>query len=294
MDELTAKAYAKINLTLDVLRKREDNYHDLKMIMQSVSLHDLVTVKKSVNPGIKVSSNVGFLPTGNKNIAYVAAEAFFNETGIKNDGIQIHIQKKIPITAGLAGGSSDGAAVLRILNEMYSAHISIEDLCKIGEKAGSDVPFCVIGGTAIAEGKGEILTPITPAPNMHILICTPTYRSHTNVVFQNLNCKKIKYHPDIKSMINAIKKQDVYEISRGLYNVLEPEVIKAAPFLTFTRKKLEDGGACGVCMSGSGPSFFAICKNEAHAKSIASTIKYGCRDVNLCNFVTSEQVAAFD
>lgn len=260
-------AYAKINLTLDVIAKRPDGYHDLKMIMQTVSLRDNLAVRRGCGEGIKTITNLGYLPEDDRNIAVKAARAFFDATGIECDGVHIAIEKFIPVAAGLAGGSSDGAAVLRALNRLYETNLSLNELCEIGVKVGADVPFCICGGTMLAEGVGEILTPISPMPECTVVLCKPGYGMSTAKVFGTLNVAEIEKHPDTERVISAIKSKDVAAVAGNMYNVLEEIVAAERQDIKKIEEILINCGALGAIMSGSGSTTFGIFTDTDAAKN---------------------------
>lgn len=267
------KAYAKINLTLDVVAKRPDGYHDLKMIMQSVSLHDNIAVRIGTGDGIKSVSNLGYLPDDDRNIAVKAARAFFEATGIENDGVHIAIEKNIPVAAGLAGGSTDGAAVLRALDRLYETNLGCEKLCKIGLKVGADVPFCICGGTMLAEGVGEVLTPLAKMPECYIVLCKPGYGMSTAKVFGSLKVDEIKRHPDTDKVINALNNGNLSEIAGNMYNVLEEIVAKEKSDISEIEREMLACGALGAVMSGSGSTTFGVFDDEEKAKSAYNKLK---------------------
>ncbi len=267
------KAYAKLNLTLDVVAKRPDGYHDLEMIMQSVSLHDSVSVRIGCGEGISLVSNLGYIPTDERNIAVKAAVAFFEATGIKNDGVAIALEKRVPSCAGLAGGSSDGAAVLRLLNRLYETGLSRDELCEIGVRVGADVPFCIVGGTAIARGRGEILTDIGPLRDGYFLLCKPRRGMSTKNVFGKLNIGDIKRRPDTDSVRRAVVSGDIAGIAEGAYNVLEEIVERECAEIIDIRNFLEENGALKAMMTGSGSTVFGIFDSKARAEEVFSSLR---------------------
>lgn len=285
MKETEEYGHAKINLTLDVLRKREDGYHDLKMIMQTISLSDKVTIKSGTGEGgIEVSCSLSYLPISRRNTAYMAAREFFRSTGIKNDGISVYIQKNIPVTAGLAGGSADGAAVLRGLNRLYGAGLSTGELCRIAEKVGSDVPFCVAEGTMLAEGRGEVLTRLSPCADFKTVLCTPPFPSRTAEVFGGLKCSGIVHRPDTSGMLKAIQKANRYEICSRLYNVLERVVLSKHSSIKRIKDIMIANGCMGTCMSGSGPTVYGLFASDRAACDTYNALKNIYRNVYICNF----------
>lgn len=274
MNGLRVPAYAKINLTLDVLGKRPDGYHELSMVMQSVSLADVVTLCRGSGDGITLTSNLGFLPGADKNIAAVAARAFAAHTGVDLNGLQIDLEKHIPVCAGTAGGSSDGAAVLRGLNECYQTGLSLERLAEIGEEVGSDVPYCVLGCTALAEGRGEKLTRLPALPPCHIVLSKPSFSISTPELFRKVDEVKLRFHPDTAGMLRALEAGDLKEICCRMYNVFED--VLPTPRRTVIgeiKSALLNGGALGACMSGTGPTVFGIFDDEAAAQAAYRTLK---------------------
>lgn len=274
MKQWTEPAYAKLNLTLDVLGKREDGYHDLKMVMQSVSLCDQVTLTLGAGTGITLSSDWGFLPTDRKNIAVSAAEAFAGATGTDLNGLSIHLEKHIPVCAGTAGGSSDGAAVLRGLNQLCGTGRTLEELAKIGEQVGSDVPYCVLGGTMLAEGRGEVLTRLAPLPDCWIVMCKPGFAVSTPELYHKLDSAKVRCRPDTTGLVRALERQDLAGVSRQMYNVFE-DVLPAARanVIREIRNTLIQQGALGACLSGTGPTVFGIFPQKEVAASAAALLK---------------------
>ena len=278
MSPIFEKAYAKLNLTLDVIGRRADGYHDLDMIMQTVSLSDTVSVRRGTGEGIRVMSNLGYLPSDERNIAYVAAKVFFSETQTECDGLSIVLEKRIPVAAGMAGGSADGAAVLRALNRIYETNLPLEALAKMGKQVGADVPYCVFGGTMRAQGIGEILTPLSPMPACHIVLCKPQFGMSTAKVFGGLAVGEIKARPDTERVISALDEGDLNAIGRGLSNVLEPVVAREHAEISALRRIMMECGALGACMSGSGSTVFGIFAHETRAKIAASRLKKRHKD----------------
>ena len=275
-------ASAKINLTLDILRKREDGYHDLQMVMQSVSLADELTVTPARGGAGTAVADLHFLPTGGKNLAQIAAAAFRAATGLGGQ-VDVSIQKRIPVCAGLAGGSADAAAVLRAMNRLTGAELSPLELSKIGERVGSDVPFCVLGGTALAEGRGERLTPLPLLPPCHIVICKPPFSISTPQLFGRVNVRKIVRRPDTQGVLAALKAGDLAGVARRMYNVFE-DVVERRPAAEIAAIKaaLIDRGALGASMSGSGPSVFGLFERSDAAQDAFSLLRESFRDVFVC------------
>ena len=275
-------ANAKINLTLDILRKREDGYHDLQMVMQAVTLADALTVTPARGSEGQAVSDLHFLPTGDRNLAQMAAAAFREATGLGGQ-VDVAIQKHIPVCAGLAGGSADAAAVLTAMNRLTGAGLSPAQLAKIGEKVGSDVPFCVLGGTALAEGRGEVLTPLAPLPPCPIVICKPPFSVSTPQLFSRVKVKKIVRRPDTAGVIAALESGDLAGVARRMYNVFE-DVLEPRRLSEINGVKavLIDCGALGASMSGSGPSVFGLFDREDRAQAALERLKESYRDVFLC------------
>lgn len=269
MQQMTIPTYAKINLSLDVVGKRENGYHDLKMVMQSVSLYDDVTVERTGGTEISLTCNVPHVPCNESNIAAKAALRFFEALG-KREGLRIHLEKRIPMAAGLAGGSGNGAGVLLALNEMYGHPFSPERLREIGLTVGADVPFCLLGGTALAEGLGEVLTPLPPLPDCAILLVKPRFNISTVRVFTQLNWRAVRYHPDTKGLIRQLTAGAVGSTARHMYNVLETVTATEHPEINEIKSKMVDFGAEGSIMSGSGPTVFGIFTNEDKAQAALS------------------------
>ena len=276
------KAYAKINLSLDVTRKRDDGYHELRMIMHSVDLYDDIDININDSRDITLKNNLSYLPCDRRNLAYRAAEVFFEATGIKNPGISISVFKRIPVCAGMAGGSSDAACVLRGLNKLFDTGLSHEKLAVMGKQLGADVPYCVHGGTMLAEGIGEILTPLKPMLKAPIVIAKPPVNLSTPQVFKEVCLKNIKLHPDTNGMIKALEEENLNGICKRLYNVLEE------PAHTILNKNgypdsvenlkniMLDCGAAGTLMSGSGPTVFGIFYNTENAEEAHKKAKGFC------------------
>ncbi|MEY7999338.1 4-(cytidine 5'-diphospho)-2-C-methyl-D-erythritol kinase [Clostridium sp. Mt-5] len=253
---MLVKAYAKINLSLDVVGKREDGYHLLKMIMQTIDLYDVLKMHKIKN-GIHIDCNKKYLPCDNRNLAYKAAELFMHKYNIK-DGISINIVKNIPAAAGLAGGSADAAAVLKAMRDMYVPEIHNSELIKMGLDIGADVPYCIIGGTALCEGIGEIVTPLIPFRNHILILIKPFFGVSTKEVYKNLDINKVVRHPNTKLLIDAIRRNKLSVLSKNMKNVLENVTLRKHFILREVKRELIDFGALGALMSGSGPSIFAF------------------------------------
>lgn len=262
------KALAKLNLTLDVLGCREDGYHDMKMVMQSITLADTLTISPGTGPSIRVSTNLDFLPDGDKNLAAIAARAFWDAREEAPRPLDIAIEKRIPVCAGMAGGSSDAAAVLRGLNEQEGCPFTTMELAKVGEAVGSDVPYCVLGGTALAEGRGEILTPLPSLPKCWVVVCKPDFSISTPALFAQIDTVKISHRPDTAGVLEALETGDFLGVARRLYNVFEdvlPERQRAK--VRAIKGILIECGAAGAAMSGTGPTVFGLFEEEEKARS---------------------------
>lgn len=273
MDKLALKAYGKINLGLDVLRKRPDGYHDLKMIMQMVDVYDdIIITKTGRKDEIIVATDKFVLENEKGNLAYMAVKLLFDEFDI-HQGIEIKINKRIPIAGGMAGGSSDCATTLMGINEMFDLKLSKEDLMKRGVKLGADVPYCVLGKTAIAEGIGEILTPLPTPPSCYVIIAKPPVSVSTAFVYGNIRPDEITKRPDIDGMAEAIKNGDLYKMSSLLYNVMEDVTVPEYPIIADIKKMMIKNGALNSIMSGSGPTVFGIYDNLEKAENTMKLLK---------------------
>ena len=274
MDKIQLKALAKINLGLDVLRRREDGYHEVKMIMQTIGLHDDLEIRKTKTPGIQVKTNLYYLPTNENNLVYKAAKLLMDEFQIQ-DGVSIQLKKRIPVAAGMAGGSSDGAAVLWGINQMYGLGLSMQALMERGVRLGADVPYCIQRGTALAEGIGEKLSVLPPMPKCTILIAKPGISVSTKFVYENLHANDLKpeQHPDVDSMIEAMRQKDLGLLCSRMGNVLETVTIPAYPVINEIKRTMMDNGAIGSMMSGSGPTVFGIYDSPAAAKQAMKAVR---------------------
>lgn len=276
MDCVTRRAYAKINLGLDVIRRRPDGYHEVKMIMQTVGIYDVLTFRKrkgeGVFPDITISLDKEELPCDRNNLIYKAAELIMQTYDIK-EGVDITLNKNIPIAAGMAGGSTDAAAVFHGFNELFGLSMSLEDMKQMGVKIGADVPYCIMGGTALSEGIGEILTPLPAPPKAFLLIAKPEINVSTKFVYENLHADRLTCHPDIDGMIEALQRGNLEGITDRMGNVLETVTIKEYPIITRIKEEMQKGGAENSLMSGSGPTVFGIFKNKEGAEKSYGVIK---------------------
>ncbi len=267
---ITLNAHAKINLSLDVLNKRDDGYHNLKMIMQTLQLHDIITIQE-IESGIEIECEAPYVPTSNSNIAYKAAEKVIQEYGL-NAGVRIKIEKKIPVAAGLAGGSTDAAAVLKGMNELFGIGLDQQRLMDIGKTIGADVPYCIVGGTALAEGIGEIITPLPKMEAIPVILIKPRFGVSTASVFKSLQLDKIPYRPKTDMLIDALEKRDIKFIGENLCNVLESVTVERYPLIDKIKKDLITKGSIGSIMSGSGPTVFGLFEDDETAKKAYSKI----------------------
>ena len=280
------QAFAKLNLTLDILGKREDGYHDLRMVMQSITLADTLTLEENQGEGLRVSANLHFLPTGEKNLAAAAALRFWEALGREPENLDIRIEKRIPVCAGMAGGSSDAAAVLRALNQRSGEPFSPKELARLGERVGSDVPYCVLGGTALAEGRGEVLTPLPPLPRCWVVACKPDFPISTPELFAQADRVKLRRRPDTAGLVAALEAGDLGGVARRMYNVFE-DVLPARLYTRVAEIKniLIQCGALGANMSGSGPTAFGLFDRLEAAQEARACLAQRYRDTFLCETV---------
>jgi len=281
---MKVKAWAKLNLTLDILRKREDGYHDLQMVMQSVSLCDELCLTPAQGVGT-MDTNLSYLPADGRNLAQMAAAAFREATGLGGE-VDISIEKNIPVCAGMGGGSSDAAAVLRAMNEMTGAGLSPAELARIGEKVGSDVPYCVMGGTALAEGRGEILTPLPALPQCWVAVCKPSFPVSTPQLFGRVDVRKIVRRPDTAGLIGALEQGDLIGVARRMYNVFEDVMEpRRRGEIDAIKATMVDCGALGASMSGTGPTVFGLFAAEEAARAACGRLSELYKSVYCCQTV---------
>ena len=271
------KAYAKINLMLDIISARKDGYHDLFMIMQSINLYDTVTISETKSKKITITCNIDDIPLDEKNIAYKAADAFFKANKIKNRGINIDIVKRIPHQAGLAGGSADGAAVLVALNALLGSNLSDDELCDIGVKIGADVPFCIKGGTLLAQGIGDVLHKVKPLRKCFILIAKPDYGVNTGKAYALFDSNGKVHTPDKFGMLCAMQNRDLNEICAKMENVFEQFI--EVPNKVDIKEVMRNNGVLGVCMSGSGPTVFGIFDEKEKAEKAGNELAAYAKDI---------------
>ena len=272
MDSIQLKAMGKINLGLDVIRRRPDGYHEVKMVMQTVNLYDKVRITVNAKPGIRVSTNLPFLPVNENNLAYRAADLLMQEFGVE-EGVKITLEKHIPVAAGMAGGSSNAAAVLYGINRMFSLGLSQEELMERGVKLGADVPYCIMRGTVLAEGIGEILTPLPAMPRCTVLVAKPPISVSTKLVYEKLDAHEIENHPDIDGVLEGLERQDLKKIASSMGNVLERVTVEEYPVIEEIKEMMKENGALNAMMSGSGPTVFGLYSDKRMAKEAAQKIK---------------------
>ena len=306
---LRLKAYGKINLALDVLGRRADGYHEVRMIMQTVGLHDRIDLYVTQEPGIKIETNLFYLPDNEQNLAHKAARLlmdgqalayteflhqqsgrFMEEFGIRQ-GLSIHLRKFIPVSAGMAGGSTDAASVLFGVNKMFGLGLSTGELMERGVTLGADIPYCLMRGTALSEGIGERLSPLPPMPQCQVLIAKPGISVSTKVVYESLDAMKLapSDHPDIDGMIDAIRSQNLREVAGRFGNVLELVTGERYPAISRIEQVMRDYGALGAMMSGSGPTVFGLFANPRAAQAAYEDLRFGkaselAKQVYLTNF----------
>ena len=272
IDTIRLKARAKINLGLDVVRRREDGYHEVKMVMQMLRLYDQIDIEKTQESGILVRSNLSFLPTDERNIAYKAAKVMIDQFGLEQ-GVIIRIEKHIPVAAGMAGGSTDCAAVLYGMNKLFGLRLNQKKLRELGVKLGADVPYCLMRQTALSEGIGEILTPISPLQDCPILIAKPSVSVSTRHVYEHLKLDEQTMHPDIDGIVTALADGDLYGVTDRMANVLETVTVPEHPVIDEIKKQMMASGAVNALMSGSGPTVFGIFDDEEKAKKACEDMK---------------------
>ena len=280
MKKIRLKAMAKINLGLDVVRKREDGYHEVRMI----------ELEPTEEPGIRVSTNLNYLPTNEDNLVYKAAKLLMDEFDVKK-GLNIGLRKFIPVAAGMAGGSSDAAAVMVGVNRLFHLNLSQKELMERGVKIGADVPYCIVRGTALAEGIGEKLTHLPPAPAGYVLIAKPGIHVSTKFVYTNLKANELESHPDIDGQIQAIRSGDLKKVAELCGNVLETVTIPAYPVIEEIKDVMKKGGALNACMSGSGPTVFGLFDDREKAKAVYETLYGGelAKQVYLTTFFNNRK-----
>jgi 4-diphosphocytidyl-2-C-methyl-D-erythritol kinase len=285
LSKIYEKAPAKINLLLDILRKREDGFHEVEMIMTMVDLADRLEMEELPRDQILLSSQVGFIPLDEKNLAFQAAKLIKERYGVKR-GVYIHLDKQIPVAAGLAGGSSDAAAALRGLNRLWNLELSIDELEVLGAELGSDVPFCVRGGTVIARGRGEKLESISPPPQCWVILAKPPINVSTADVYGKLRANELKKHPSLQGMRDALASQSFPDLCASLGNVLETVTLSRYPEVRQIKECMIKAGADGVLMSGSGPTVFGLVSKEIKVARIYNALRGFCKVVYVVRMLT--------
>jgi len=290
MDRYAEKAYAKINLSLDVLGKREDGYHDVAMVMQQVSIYDWILIKRWDTPDIRMSSNLSYVPTDDRNLMMKAARLMFEKYQFPG-GLLMRLEKRIPVAAGMAGGSTDAAAVIKGINQIFELHLSKEELSEIGTKIGADVPFCIQGGTCLAEGIGEKLTQLPPAPNFYLVLVKPAFSVSTPVVYHEFDELTEVIHPDVLGMVAAIQEENRSKILKNMGNVLEEVTARKFPEIKQIKEDLIQSGAQCALMSGSGPTVFGLFSGKMQAMIALKEIrkKYRRTYVKMAEFVNNSE-----
>lgn len=271
MQQVRERAYAKINIGLDVLRRRSDGYHEVKMIMQTVDIYDDLLLEKTKEPGIRIETDNEELPTNRDNLIYRAASLLMEEKKIA-EGVKITLTKRIPIAAGMAGGSSDAAAAMRGVNLLFDMGYSVEDLQHLGVKLGADIPYCIVGGTMLSEGIGELLTSLPALPDAHLVVAKPDINVSTAFVYGNLHVERLQEHPDIDGMSEAVSQGDLQGICDRMGNVLETVTVPEYPVIDKIKGLMRGAGALNALMSGSGPTVFGIFTDVEQAEAAAAAI----------------------
>lgn len=266
------KAYGKINLALDVVRRRPDGYHEVKMVMQTVKIYDGIELYVTNTGKIEVETNLFFLPNNENNLVYKAAKLLMDEFDIRK-GLKIKLQKVIPVAAGMAGGSSDAATVLYGVNRLFRLGLSTKQLMERGVKIGADVPYCIMRGTALSEGIGEKLTKLPAPPAITVLVAKPAISVSTKFVYENLHLENVARHPDVDSMVQAIKDKDIDAMSANMENVLETVTIKEYPVIEDIKNIMKENGAVNALMSGSGPTVFGLFTERKRAEKVKEILR---------------------
>ena len=298
---VTEYAYAKLNLSLDVTARRDDGYHDMLMVMQTVSLADRIVLERMPNPGLHLSCNYRYVPTDDRNLAARAARAYLKAIGAEAEsglpvsetadrsGIAIRLEKRIPVGAGMAGGSADAAAVLRGMNRMFGRPLGRQELEALAEQVGSDVAFCIAGGTQLASGRGEVLQNLPPLPACHLVVCKPGFSISTPELFRKLDEVSLRRHPDTAGILDALDRGDLREVAIRLYNVFEEIPDRRMRQIAEIKSRLLDHGALGAVMTGTGSAVFALFRDADAAAACAGALK---QDYRFCH--TAEPVARLD
>lgn len=274
---MKAKAYAKVNIALDVIGKREDGYHLLRMIMQAIDLYDEILIEK-IDKGIRINCNKPYVPTDERNLAHKAAKLFMDKFNIKS-GVNITINKNIPVSAGLAGGSTDCAAVLKLMNKMFKTNLSDQELMDLGVKLGADVPYCIIGGTALCEGIGEKITKLKPFKDKILVLVKPPFGVSTKVVYQEFDLSKVVFHPNVEGLIKNIEEDNLKYVASNMKNLLENVTLAKYKEIISIKQSMIECGSIGSMMSGSGPTVFAFFDDMVKAQKCYDIMKKKYKDV---------------
>lgn len=266
------RALAKINLGLDVLGRRADGYHELRMIMQTINMYDQLDMEISEEPGIKITTNLPYVPVNENNLVYKAAKMLMDEFQVK-EGLTVDLQKMIPVAAGMAGGSSDAAAAMIGVNRLFQLGLSVKDLMERGVKIGADVPYCLLRGTALAEGIGDKLRALPACPDCYVLIGKPGISVSTKFVYENLRANELKSHPRIDEMLDALQWHNLYKMADLMENVLETVTIPRYPIIEEIKNHMKEHGALNALMSGSGPTVFGLFDDKMLAEHACEALK---------------------
>ena len=272
MDKIKLKALGKINLGLDVLGRRPNGYHDVRMVMQTVYLYDQILLEKTDKEGISLETNLFYLPVNENNLIHKAAALLMDEFSIK-EGVEFRLEKHIPVAAGMAGGSTDAAAALYGMNQMFDLGLNMEQLKERGVKIGADVPYCLMRGTALAEGIGEKLTALPPMPKCPVLVAKPSVAVSTKFVYENLHLENDPPHPDIDRLLEDIRKKDLQSTAQDMGNILETVTVAHYPEIASLKEIMKEHGALNALMSGSGPTVFGLFEDEKTAKRAYRAVK---------------------
>lgn len=280
----TMKAYAKINISLDIIGKQENGYHLLEMVMQTVDLYDELTIEVT-EKGISLDCNLDYIPKDSKNIAYKAAHAMLERFHI-DKGVHITILKRIPVAAGLAGGSTNAAAVIKGMNELFNLGLGREEMMKIGLTLGADVPYCIVGGTALCTGVGEIVTPLAPFSGVTVLLVKPAFGVSTRDAYMGFALDKVKKHVETTKLIRAMEKRQIKSVAYYMRNLLENVTLRKHPILKTVKYHMMEQGAVGTLMSGSGPTVFGIFEDDVLAENAARIFREKYREVYLTKTIS--------
>lgn len=278
MRQTEEKARAKLNLSLDVLGRMPDGYHEMRMVMQSISLHDQVGIELTDDGAVSVRSNFRFLPVDGRNLAARAAEVFLSAAEVKGAGCRLTLRKRIPVGAGMAGGSTDAAAVLRGLNRLTGTPFTADQLEELARGIGSDVAFCVRGGTQLATGRGDVLRPLAPLPDCHVVVCKPRFSISTPALFQQIDSRRSALHPDTDGPLAALEQGDLTGVARRMYNVFEDVLPRQYDAVSAIKAELLDGGAIGAIMTGTGSAVFGLFARESDAARVRASLRERYRD----------------